>query len=226
VSQLLATGEPPPQADYVCPLMSLPFLFNTTLATVPARVPYVKGAFDKVSRWRELLGDSGKLRVGLVWSGGFRPGQREVWAVNHRRNIPLMQLARLDHPDIEFVSLQKGQPAESELADLNTKNRRGPRIADYANRLHDFSDTAALIENLDLVISVDTSTAHLAGALAKPVWMLNRFDTCWRWLLDRQDSPWYPTMRIYRQPRPGDWESVIERILTDLTDFVVQRIPA
>ena len=128
----------------------------------------------------------------------------------------MAKLAILKHPDIEFYSLQKGEPAESELAELTRRNWDGPRIIDYASELHDFSDTAALVENLDLVISVDTSTAHLAGALGKPVWILNRFDTCWRWLLDRTDSPWYPTAKLYRQQKAAYWDDVVEQIKFDL----------
>ena len=136
--------------------------------------------------------------------------------MNNRRNIPLGQLAALTHPDVEFYSLQKGQPAEGELAALIAENWGGPALKDHTRELHDFEETAALIEQLDLVISVDTSTAHLAGALGKSVWIMNRFDTCWRWLLDRSDSPWYPTVRLYRQERPGDWEGVVQRIRRDL----------
>ncbi len=155
----------------------------------------------------------------MVWSGGFRPNQPELWSVNRLRNIPLAKLAALKNPDIEFYSLQKGQPAESELAELMRDNWDGPRIIDVTSLLNDFSDTAALIENLDLVISVDTSTAHLAGALGKPVWILNRFYTCWRWFLERTDSPWYPTVKLYRQEKAGDWDAVIQRVKTDLIDF-------
>ncbi len=124
------------------------------------------------------------------------------------------------NPNIEFYSLQKGQPAESELAELIRDKWDGPRIIDFTSLLNDFSDTAALIENLDLVISVDTSTAHLAGALGKPVWILNRFDTDWRWLLNRTDSPWYPTVKLYRQEKAGDWDAVIRRVKTDLMNFL------
>jgi hypothetical protein len=154
--------------------------------------------------------------VGLVWSGGFRPGRPELWSVNDRRNIPLAKWAVLKHPGIEYYSLQKGQPAESELEELTARRWDGPHIKDFTSEIDDFADAAALIEQLDLVISVDTATAHLAGALGKPVWILNRFDTCWRWLLNRDDSPWYPTARLYRQERPGDWESVLRRVSSDL----------
>ncbi len=117
---------------------------------------------------------------------------------------------------LEFYSLQKGEPAESELAHMKAKEWNAPQVIDFAGELHDFEETAALIEQLDLVISVDTSTAHLAGALGKPVWILNRVDTCWRWFLDRSDTPWYPTARIYRQDRAHDWTSVVRRVREDL----------
>ena len=215
--QIINQDEVPTDFDYHCPLLSLPLAFGTTLETIPANIPYLEANAEKSLFWQEKLGEKNKLRVGLVWSGGFRPDQPEVWAVNRRRNIPLAKLAALKNPDIDFYSLQKGQPAELELAELIRNNWDGPKIIDLTSLLNDFSDTAALIENLDLVISVDTSTAHLAGALRKPVWILNRFDTCWRWLLDRTDSPWYPTAKLYRQEKAGDWDAVIQRVKTDLT---------
>ncbi len=215
-AQVLASGDALPEFDYCCPLLSLPLAFKTTLSTIPVPIPYLKSDRQKARYWRKKLGKKRRLRVGLVWSGGFRPDQPELWPVNRRRNIPLAKLASLKHPDIEFYSLQKGQPGESELTDLIAKNWDGPLLADFTSLLHDFSDTAALIEQLDLVISVDTSTAHLAGALGKPVWILNRFDSCWRWLLQRTDSPWYPTVRLYRQASAGDWDGVVRRVRADL----------
>jgi tetratricopeptide (TPR) repeat protein len=216
VTHVVERGGALPHFDYQCPLLSLPLAFKTTLSTIPAEVPYLKSSPEKIRHWAEVLGERTKLRVGLVWSGGFRPNQPELTSINGRRNIPLTKLASLNHPDIEFYSLQKGQPAESELAGLIAAHWDGPRLVDFTSQLHDFSDTAALMEHLDLVISVDTSTAHLAGALAKPVWILNRFDTCWRWLLDGTDSPWYPTVTLYRQQTAGDWDGVVERVRNDL----------
>jgi ADP-heptose:LPS heptosyltransferase len=128
----------------------------------------------------------------------------------------------LKHPDVDFYSLQKGEPAASELAELIRRDWEGPQIVDFTSQLNDFSDTAALIENLDLVITVDTSTAHLAGALGKPVWILNRYDTCWRWLLNRTDSPWYLTARLYGQEKTGHWDDVMQRIRMDLDVFSAQ----
>jgi tetratricopeptide (TPR) repeat protein len=219
VAQLTERGTPMPPFDYECPLMSLPLAFKTNLSNIPASMPYLEADAEKSNFWNKRLGEKNKLRVGLVWSGGFRPHRPQFWSLNMRRNIPLAKLAALKHADIDFYSLQKGQPAESELADLITHHWDGPQIFDYTSVLNDFSDTAALIENLDLVISVDTSTAHLAGALGKPVWILNRFDTCWRWLLDRTDSPWYPTAKLYRQKQAGDWDEVIQRVKMDLKNF-------
>jgi tetratricopeptide (TPR) repeat protein len=217
VAALVIRGEPLPLFDYYCPLMSLPLAFKTTLAGVPAEVPYLRADEGRKRYWSGRLGKrTDLLRVGLVWSGGFRPNQPELWSVNQRRNIPLAKLAELKQPGIEFYSLQKGRPAEAELSDLVAKHWNGPDLVNHTSDLFDFADTAALIEQLDLVITVDTSMAHLAGALGKPVWILNRFDTCWRWLLDRTDSPWYPTARLYRQQRPGEWEGVVDVIRRDL----------
>ncbi len=209
----------PADFDYHCPLLSLPLALGTTLSNIPATIPYLKSNAEKSLFWKEQLGEKNQPRVGLVWSGGFRPDQTESWNFNSRRDIPLAKLAVLKNPSIAFYSLQKGEPAESELAGLIRDRWDGPRVIDFTSRLHDFSDTAALVDNLDLVISVDTSTAHLAGALGKPVWLLNRFDTCWRWLLQRADSPWYPTVKLYRQEKAGHWDDVVEQIKMDLTRF-------
>jgi tetratricopeptide (TPR) repeat protein len=219
VAQVVVYGETLPSFDYYCPLLSLPLAFGTTPATIPARVPYLRGSEARAKYWRDKLGGRARPRVGLVWSGGFRPDQPELWAVNRRRNMPLAEMMSLLHPGLEYYSLQKGEPAESELAQLKADGWSGPELIDFTGELHDFEDTAALIEQLDLVISVDTSTAHLAGALGKPVWILNRFDTCWRWFLDRSDTPWYPTARIYRQERANDWRGVVDRVHADLAQY-------
>jgi lipoprotein NlpI len=222
VTMVVGMGDAKPHYDFHAPLLSLPLAFKTTLSTVPAHMPYLRSNAQKVHSWKQQLGRRTRPRVGLVWSGGFRADQPELWAVNNRRNIPLASLAPLGDADVEFYSLQKGQPAESELSQLTCGRWNGPHVINHTTLLHDFADTAALIENLDLVISVDTSTAHLAGALGKPVWILNRFDTCWRWLLHRTDSPWYPTVRLYRQERVGNWHGVVERVRTDLMQFATR----
>jgi tetratricopeptide (TPR) repeat protein len=219
VSHLLTQGEPLPPFDYHCPLMSLPLALKTTMQTIPSSVPYLRADPERMRRWSDKLSVRTRPRVGLVWSGGLRPDQPELWAVNNRRNIPLAKLARLKRGDVEYHSLQKGQPAENELAALQADDSAGPAVFNHAHELGDFAETAALITQLDLVISVDTSTAHLAGALGTPVWVLNRFDTCWRWLLNRADSPWYPTLRLYRQQRAGDWDGVVQAVRRDLAGF-------
>jgi hypothetical protein len=220
VAHLVVQGDPLPPFDCVCPLLCLPLALKITLGEVRMTVPYLCPRAERVTYWREKLGARTRPRVGLVWSGGLRPDQPELKAVNERRNIPLTQLASLKHSGIEFYSLQKGQPAEGELAALRAARWDGPEILDHTQELADFEETAALIEQLDLVIAVDTSTAHLAGALGKPVWLLNRFDSCWRWLLERSDSPWYPSLRLYRQATRGDWEGVVRRVRTDLEELV------
>jgi tetratricopeptide (TPR) repeat protein len=219
-AQVVIQGEPVPPFDCHCPLLSLPLALGTRLESIPAAVPYLKPSEEHRRRWSERLGTRTRPRVGLAWSGGFRPGRPELWSANSRRNIPLQSLSVLVHPGVEFYSLQKGEAAESELARLIASDWKGPRITDLTREIHDFADTAALIEQLDLVISVDTATAHLAGALGKPVWILNRFDACWRWLRNRSDSPWYPTARLYRQERAGHWESVLARVHADFAELI------
>jgi hypothetical protein len=150
------------------------------------------------------------LRVGLVWAG--KPDLQEV---DRKRSLRFEQVAPiLGLEGVSFVSLQKGEAAEKQLAESPFASS----VRDWTAEFGDFADTAALIENLDLVIGVDTSVIHLAGALGKPVWLLNRFNTCWRWLLDRDDSPWYPTLRQFRQTQPGDWAGVFARVRVALAE--------
>ena len=212
VDQVVAAGDPLPAFDLYCPLMSLPLALG---GVIPSE-PYLAADPAKVEAWRLQLGERWRPRVGLVWSGGFTPDQPERWALNGRRNISLERFAPLGQIDVDVYSLQKGQPAEGELSRLQAAGWPGPKIIDLTSQLKDFSDTSALIETLDLVIAVDTSTAHLAGALGKPVWILNRFDACWRWLTDRDDSPWYPSARLFRQSAPGDWSGPVEAVASAL----------
>lgn len=220
VAQVIAHDEPARDVDWQCPLMSLPLAFGTTLDTIPSGQRYLSGEPELIERWRARLGERRGFRVGLVWSGGFRPNEPEYWSANGRRNIELEKLADLDHPRIQYVSLQKGQPAEAEPQELRRRGWRGPRLIEVTDELTDFAQTAALIENLDLVISVDTATAHLAAALGKPTWILNRFDGCWRWLLSRGDSPWYPSVRLFSQQAPGVWDDVVQRVREELFRLV------
>ena len=218
ISVLLKKGDPLPPFDMHCPMMSLPLAFKTALDNIPACPQFVIPE-AKIQFWSDKLGLKTKLRVGLVWNGGFRPDQPEIWDVNERRNLPLQHLKALVGIDVEFISLQKGEPAESEFRQSVAVGWDGPLIHDHVHELKDFSDTAALVMNLDLVIAVDTSTAHLAASLGKPVWLLNRYDTCWRWLLEREDSPWYPSVKIYRQASWGDWDGVMQRVREDLLEL-------
>jgi hypothetical protein len=218
--EVLAAGRPLPDFDYHCPLMSLPLAFATDLTTIPQSHPYLVADPDRAEVWGQRLGPRHRLRVGLVWSGGARPDQPELRLVNERRNLPPSKLEPLATVTADFYSLQKGEPAVGEFKRQLADGWNGPMMNDFTDELNDFADTAALIANLDLVISVDTSTAHLAAAMGKPVWILNRFDTCWRWMLDRRDSPWYPTITLYRQTRPGVWDDVIESVRTDLEALV------
>ena len=209
--------------DYQSPLLSLPLIFETSIQTIPSAIPYLSFDEKKKKEFQSKLSKDRNLKVGVVWNGGFRTDHPELWATNRRRNIALEQIAKIgDIPNVHFYSLQKGDPAESEL--IEKQNLLWPHIINCLEWLDDFSDTAALIENLDLVISVDTSTAHLAGALGKSVWILNRFDSCWRWLRGRSDCPWYPTAKLYQQSTFGDWEGVIERVRSDLSALAIEHL--
>jgi len=203
--------------DYQVPLLSLPLLFGTELNTIPRAESYLRCDEKKSQAWKVKLSNSSNLRVGLVWSGGFRADQPDAWPINERRNIPLSKMAKLQEiSGVDFFSLQKGDPAESELRLEKTKYWPAENLFNYVDELTDFSDTAALINNLDLIISVDTSTAHLAAAMGKKVWLLNRYDSCWRWMDGQEVSPWYPSLKIYNQLHPGNWDDVISRVGSDL----------
>ena len=218
VSEFFEEGKPLPTFDYHCPLLSLPFAFKTELDTIPCSSPYLRAEASKLQYWQERLSNIRGFRVGVVWSGGFRPDQPELWDLNERRNIPLQIFSEgLQGLNVNFFSLQKGEPSESEIHSRALKYWPQGNFFNFADELKDFSDTAALISNLDLVISVDTSTAHLSAALGKPTWILNRFDTCWRWLLDRNDSPWYDSVRLYRQGPDCQWSPVLQQVYVELS---------
>ena len=194
---------PPTLYDVHCPLMSLPLACGTTLESIPARLPYLSACPEEVNVWRQRLAkDSARLKLGLVWAGN------PIHPKDHLRSLPPGTLARLGNVQgVSFYSLQKensGQPTSAPPAEF--------RMVNLTEDLRDFSDTAALIANLDMVIAVDTAVAHLAGALAKPVWTLLPTAADARWLIGREDTPWYPTMRLFRQRTAGDWGEVIERV--------------
>ncbi|MEA2726682.1 MAG: hypothetical protein QOF70_1157 [Acetobacteraceae bacterium] len=193
-----------------CRLSSLPYLFRTQLDTIPAQIPYLKADPARIAHWRDRLAHtlpSGVKRVGLAWTG------RPTHPNDRRRSLPLAQLASLaDAGPAAFVSLQKPMPAR----DLETV-ARFPGMTDLSDELTDFGETAALMENLDLVITVDTSMGHLAGALGKPAWILIPKAADWRWMLDREDSPWYPSLRLFRQQKPGAWDEPMGKLRAALS---------
>jgi len=194
--------------DYHVPLMSLPL----ALGAQPHEyaTPYLSPDPEDAAAWARRLEGVDGLRVGLCWAGGTRLGQPIAHAIDMRRSLSLAAFRPLaDLPNVRLVSLQKGPPA-AELAVAD--DWPAEPVLDLTDELSDFADTAALVANLDLVIACDTSTAHLAGALGKPVWILNRFDSCWRWGQDPDDTPWYPTARLFTQTEPGDWSGVIEAV--------------
>jgi tetratricopeptide (TPR) repeat protein len=203
VERVIAPGEREPPADIVTPLLSLPVMFDTRLDSVPARVPYLHAPEQRVAAWQRRLGPRSRLRVGLAW-----------WGSQHipKRSIPIeMLLALLSLPEIELHALQKELPA-TQRDWLSSHDR----LIDHSAEFNDYADTAALISLLDLVVTIDTSVAHLAGALGKPVWIMLQHSADWRWLLDRDDSPWYPTARLFRQKRAGHWETVVADVATAL----------
>lgn len=225
-------GAPPEvEFDAYASLMDLPGIFGTTLDTIPADVPYIHADPERVALWRKRglarFGDAfspkgafpffpNGLKVGLVW-GGRPTGRNEVLSLQHR-SCGLEQFAPLaDVPGVVLYGLQKGPPA-AQVGRLPRQILAG----NLGEQFEDFCDTAAAVENLDLVISIDTSVAHLAGAMGRPVWLLLKTDADWRWLLDRSDSPWYPTMRLYRQRRAGDWAEVLDRVAAELSRLVAE----
>lgn len=189
----------PPRVDFRTPLMSLPLALNLRADTIPADLPYLSAPPARVTQWAAQLGGSTKRRVGVCWAGGGR-GARHFW-----RKLDRAALVRLLEADADFVSLQYDAGAE-----VDVLSARGVR--DFGAATADFAELAALISNLDLVITVDTGVAHLAGALGKPVWIMLPHHCDWRWMRDREDTPWYPQARLFRQKRFGDWEGVIAAV--------------
>jgi len=209
IAAVFAAGSALPPFELHCPLMSLPLAFDTELDSIPAAVPYLQAPAERRQRWAETLAPIARPRIGVVWSGGwYHPNRRH-------RNIPLATFQILfDSPAGHFFVVQK-QVRPQEAARLAAF----PGVTDLSAQLHDFADTAAIVENLDLVISADTSVAHLAGALGRPTWILLPYAAEWRWLLGREDSPWYPTARLFRQPAIGDWPAVFVRLRAELARF-------
>jgi Tfp pilus assembly protein PilF len=201
VTQIVAAGEPLSAFEIHCPLLSLPYAFRTDIETIPAATPYLRAPADALPAWKLRLGATGRPRIGIAWAG------RRTHENDRNRSIGLGTLLRLLDTGATFVSVQKElRPGDEAVLE----GRRD--VIHLGGMLSDFADTAALMTSLDLVITVDTSLAHLAGALGKPVWILLPFAPDWRWLLDRTTSPWYPSARLFRQASPGDWDEVIARV--------------
>ncbi|MES2252593.1 MAG: tetratricopeptide repeat-containing glycosyltransferase family protein [Pseudomonadota bacterium] len=198
---IVTTGETLPAFDFQCPIMSLPLAFKTTIDTIPVNMPYLFSDIDKQKMWKDRLGIKTKPRIGLVCSGAI------IHTEDTKRSITLNLFGPLFDLPFEFHLLQKEIRPEDKvfLAEFS-------HVHTHQENLIDFSDTAALIDEMDLVISVDTSVAHLAGALGKPIWVLLSWVPDFRWLLDRADSPWYPSATLFRQPERGNWEQVIEDV--------------
>jgi Flp pilus assembly protein TadD len=202
IEQCIVRNDPLPAYDVQCSLLSLPYIFDTNLQTIPAKVPYVFPDPRRVEQWRARVAAPRKFKVGIVWAG------RSDYKNDLNRSMRLELLRPLTGiAGTSFYSMQKGNASEQAL-----NPPPGMKLMDCSLELNNFADTAALVANLDLVISVDTAVAHLAGAMAIPVWTMLPFAPDWRWLMDRGDSPWYPTMRLFRQNKPGDWSQPIEQM--------------
>jgi tetratricopeptide (TPR) repeat protein len=213
IDKLYRPGDPIPDFDFHADLMSLPGVFGTTLESIPSDVPYLQAPEHARTLWRARLGNASQLRIGLVWAGDPRHLR------DHQRSIPLATFAPLVRTEgARWFSLQKGIAAET----LDS-NPFATAVVDIGSELHDYIDTAAVIEQLDLVVTVDTSVAHLAGALGRPAWVLLPFAADWRWMENREDSPWYPSLRLFRQRRPDDWPEVLDRVQAALGRCVLDR---
>ncbi len=213
--QVLVRGPEPPPHDRHCPLMSLPRAFDTDLSNIPAAIPYLTPERGDRNRWRDQLADGPEgLRVGLVWAGN--PRHRN----DRNRSLPVTALRPLlGIPGVRFFNLQAGE-ARGALSALAPGGFEDPM-----ERVRDFADTGAILANLDMLISVDTAIVHLAGAMGVPTWLLLPYAPDWRWLLDRADSPWYPSLRLFRQPRPGDWATMIGTVAAVLKALARQTTP-
>jgi len=209
-ARVLARGEALPPFDLHCPLASLPLAFKTELPSIPAEVPYLSAPPERMEKWRACMDGLARPRVALAWAGNA------AHANDRNRSIPLARLAPLwSAGDPSFISVQRdGREADAGVL------ARAPRLLHLGDELSDFADTAAVLALADLVISVDSAVAHLAGAMGRPVWILLPFSPDWRWMLEREESPWYPTAKLLRQPAIGDWDSVIERLRRELTRAV------
>ena len=204
IDVLIEKGTPLPDFDFQCPLMSLPLAFKTELASIPSPQPYLKSSAEKLQVWRERLGEKSKSRIGLVWSGNKNHKN------DHKRSLLLADVQPHLPKNFEYISLQK------EVREVDKQTLDKSPIRSYGESLHDFSDTAALCDLMDLVISVDTSVAHLAGSLGKTTWIVLPRIPDWRWLLERHDSPWYESVTLFRQGKDRQYAPVLEQVAESL----------
>ncbi len=212
-STVIGLGEELPPFDFHCPLLSLPLAFNTRLETIPRPTPYLFAAKESVNAWNERLPRSRVPLVGISWAGNPEFPADAPRTIGLRRLTPLLAV-----PGVQFVSIQKDlREGDQELL------RQNPHLVHLGDKLDDFRDTAAIMSLLDLVISSDTGPVHLAGALGRPIWVLLQHSPDWRWLLDRDDSPWYPSARLFRQPKADDWQSVVDRLTEELNRAISSR---
>jgi Flp pilus assembly protein TadD len=209
---IVPNNRPPPAADVHVPMLNLPRIFGTRVASIPGRVPYLMPRRPLVERWAQRLGADRRFKVGLAWAGNPEHKGNRSRSLTLGRLAPLLALG-----DIGWYGIQVGRPAEE------IKRLPQGTLIDLSPQLTDFAETAGAILNLDLVIAVDTAVVHLAGALDRPTWIMIAYSPDWRWLLDRNDSPWYPSVRLYRQPAPGDWDSVITRVAIDVAARAARR---
>ena len=205
VAQIVAAGTTLPAFDLQCPLLSLPLAFKTDQNNIPASQAYLTANIVQTAKWRQKIGERNKPRVGLVWSGNADHKN------DHNRSIELATLVENLPQDYTYFSLQK----EVRPADMEVLNRAS-WIRHFGTELDDFTDTAALCKLMDVVVCVDTSVAHLSAALGCPTWILLPYSVDWRWMLERVDSPWYPSAKLYRQERIGSWDDVFLRVRSDL----------
>jgi hypothetical protein len=203
---VIGKSEHVPSFDLHCPLLSLPVAFNTRLVSIPAKIPYLSGTSERTASWADRLPKSATPKIGIAWAGNPKHANDGWRSIALPRLMPLLSAS-----GFQFVSIQKDL-RDGDLEFL----RKQPQLIHLGDQITDFSETAAIMPHLDLVVTVDTAVAHLAGALGRPVWVLLDHTPDWRWMVEREDSPWYPSARLFRQQTGGDWESVVGRVVEAL----------
>ncbi|HEY4350195.1 MAG TPA: tetratricopeptide repeat protein [Paraburkholderia sp.] len=214
IDQVVGQGDPLPPFDVYCPLLSLPLVFRSNLESIPSDVPYLRVDDERVAAWQARLGTKTRPRIGIAWSGN--PSHLD----DHNRSIPLDEILPWLSDSVEWISVQKNVRADEQRLLASSS------VRDISDAIGDFADTAALMHCLDCIVTVDTSVAHLAGALGRPVWIMLPYLPDWRWLLGRDDSPWYPSAQLFRQTKAGEWRDVFERVSAALHAIPMAAVPA